>query len=256
MRPISFYYNIVFLVTFLCLCQKSSGQLSVDSAWQHAKKNVVRYNISSGLLFGFDKCVILGYERVIKPGQSISMNIGTSALPKLVSIITDSFQLQSDIKNKGINFSVDYRFYLQKENKYIAPRGVYIGPYYSYNKFDRENKWNLVKPGSTDVINTTAKFEIHTVGAELGYQFIFWKKMALDFVLVGPGISSYKLSAKIDGTLDPDEREQLQSAVQQLVQQKFPGMNFVFADKAIDASGVLNTTSIGFRYLIHVGFNF
>ena len=80
--------------------------------------------------------------------------------------------------------------------------------------------------------------------------------MAVDFVLVGPGLSSYRLSTKIEGNLDGEEREQLQDAVQQLIQQKFPGMNYVFSDKQLDASGVLNTWSIGFRYLIHIGYNF
>ena len=256
MRAIRFFYIIVILVMSLVVPGKILAQLSADSSWQHAKKNIIRYNLSGGLLFGFDKTVILGYERVLRPNRSISMNIGTSALPKLISIITDSFQLKSDIKNRGMNFSVDYRFYLQKENKYIAPRGVYIGPYYSFNTFDRDNSWEINNSSNTRVVTTGSRFDIHTIGAELGYQFIFWKKMALDLVLVGPGISSYKLSTSIDGNLNSGEREQLQSAIQQLIQQKFPGMNFVFADEAINASGVLNTWSIGFRYLIHIGFNF
>lgn len=256
MRAIRFSYIIAVLVLSIGLTQKSFAQLSTDSSRQHAKKNIIRYNLSGAVLFGFDKSIILGYERVIRPNQSISMNIGATALPKLVSIITDSFQLKSDIKNRGMNFSVDYRFYLQKENKYMAPRGIYIGPYYSFNKFDRDNGWDINNGTNTRAVTTTARFDIHTIGAELGYQFILWKKMALDFVLVGPGISSYRLSTTIDGNLNPGEKEELQSAIQQLIQQKFPGMNFVFADEEINASGVLNTWSLGFRYLIHVGFNF
>jgi hypothetical protein len=256
MRAIRYLNIITIIGCSLLLSQTSVAQVSTDSSWQQAKKNIIRYNISGGLLFGFDKCFILGYERVLSPYRSVSINVGTIALPKLVSIITDSFQLKNDIKNKGFNLSIDYRFYLQRENKYIAPRGVYIGPYYSFNRFDRDNGWNLEKAGNHQVVTTTTKFDIHTIGAELGYQFVFWKKMAVDFVLVGPGLSSYRLSTKIDGGLNAEEREQLQSAVQQLIQQKFPGMNFVFSDKAIDASGVLNTWSIGFRYLIHIGFNF
>lgn len=38
--------------------------------------------------------------------------------------------------------------------------------------------------------------------------------------------------------------------------QKFPGMNYVFADKEFNANGVIRTTSIGFRYLVHIGFAF
>jgi len=256
MRSIRLYFLLAWLATSMLISQVSFGQQTADTSWEHTKKNIVRYNISGALLFGFDKCIILGYERLVRPNQSFSINVGTVALPKLVSIITDSFQLKNDIKNKGFNISLDYRFYLQRENKYAAPRGIYIGPYYSFNRFDRDNAWNLEKAGNPQVVNTVTNFDIHTIGAELGYQFIFWKKMAVDFVLVGPGLSSYRLSTKIEGNLDGQEREQLQAAVQQLIQQKFPGMNFVFSDKEIDANGVLRTWSMGFRYLVHIGYNF
>ena len=256
MRSFRFYIILTFISSSMLDSTVAFGQHTPDSSWENTKKNIVRYNLSGALLFGFDKCFILGYERVVRPNRSFSINVGTIALPKLISIITDSFQLKNDIKNKGFNISVDYRFYLQRENKYAGPRGVYIGPYYSFNRFDRDNAWNLEKVGNTQVVNTVTNFDIHTIGAELGYQFIFWKKMAVDFVLVGPGLSSYRLSTKIEGNLDGEEREQLQDAVQQLIQQKFPGMNYVFSDKQLDASGVLNTWSIGFRYLIHIGYNF
>src|SRR5689334_16911247 len=81
-------------------------------------KNVIRYNLSGALIFGFDKYVVFGYERVIKPNQSISVNVGGVSLPKLISVNTDSFSLQKDNKSNGFNVSVDYRFYLGKENKY------------------------------------------------------------------------------------------------------------------------------------------
>ena len=236
-------------------CLGGFSQHVTDSSWQNARKNIVRYNISGALLFGFDKYIILGYERLVTPHQSFSINVGGVKLPKFVTIITDSFQLNKDEKNKGLNVSVDYRFYLKKENKYITPHGVYIGPYYSYNHFDRENKWNInARPGESVITNT--KFNIHTIGAELGYQFIVWKKLAIDVVMVGPGLSSYWLETKIDGNVSPDTREQLQDAVKQLIEQKFPGMNYVFADKTFKANGVLNTWSIGYRYMIHIGYNF
>src|ERR1700754_2247671 len=99
------------------------------------RKNIIRYNLSGGLLFGLGDYVVIGYERVVNARQSFSINIGPSSLPKLVNFTTDSFSLQKDLKNSGFNVSVDYRFYLTKENKYAAPHGLYIGPYTSYNHF-------------------------------------------------------------------------------------------------------------------------
>jgi hypothetical protein len=251
-------FSAIIILSISCSCCYQVYSQSVpDSAWLHAKKNIVRYNLSGPLLFGFDKYVIVGYERLVKPHQSFSINVGTVGLPKFVTIVTDSFNLKRDIKNNGFNVSVDYRFYLKKENKFIAPRGVYIGPYYSFNRFNRDNEWDVQKAGSSsNVVTTTTKFTINTIGAELGYQFIFWKRLAVDLVLVGPGLSSYNLNTKIGGDINPANKEQIQQAVQQLIQQKFPGMNFVFADQEINSSGVLNTWSIGYRYMMHIGYNF
>lgn len=36
------------------------------------------------------------------------------------------------------------------------------------------------------------------LGAQLGYQFIIWKRVALDFVLIGPSVAGYALEAKLD----------------------------------------------------------
>ena len=227
-----------------------------DSAKMHPYKNIVRYNLSGALIFGADRFVIFGYERVLKRNQSMSFNVGSVSFPRLASISTDSFELKKDFKNTGTNFSVDYRFYLGKENKYPAPHGVYIGPYYSYNNFKRDNEWDFKNSSASNYVTSNGNFNIHTVGFELGYQFIFWKRLALDMVLVGPGVGFYNYKVKLDGNLTAEAKDQLYQALEQLLTQKFPGMNYVFADKEISGTGSMKTTSIGYRYLIHIGFNF
>jgi hypothetical protein len=117
------------------------AQVNTDSTWEKSHRNIIRYNLSGPLVFGFSNYIIFGYERAVSPHQSFSINIGGVALPKFASLSVDSFSVQKDIKNKGFNASVDYRFYLAHENKYDAPRGVYIGPYLAYNHFDRSNNW-------------------------------------------------------------------------------------------------------------------
>jgi len=91
----------------------------------------------------------------------------------------------------------------------------------------------------------------------LGYQFVFWKRVTLDLVLVGPGFANYKLHSTSSGVdLSDENRTQLQDAVEQLLTQKFPGMNYVFSEKTFDADGRINTWSVGYRYLMHIGFRF
>ena len=219
-------------------------------------KNVIRYNLSGALIFGFDKYVVFGYERVIKPNQSISVNFGGVSLPKLISINTDSFSLQKDNKSNGYNVSVDYRFYLGKENKYMAPRGAYIGPYYSYNHFTRDNQWLYNKNTGSSYIDTHTTLNINTIGFQFGYQLILWKRMALDLCLVGPGFGIYNYKATFESNVTAENKEELFEGLKQLLTQKFPGMNFVFSDKHIDANGVMNANTLGYRYIVHIGYAF
>src|SRR5688572_23156580 len=125
--------TIVAMLTLVCLMVTSSGiAQEADSTRRMSRyKNIIRYNLSGALLFGASHYIVFGYERLIKPNQSISLNIGKISFPRLISINTGSLELERDIKNTGTNFSVDYRFYLPRENKHIAPHGLYIGPYYS-----------------------------------------------------------------------------------------------------------------------------
>jgi len=250
-RLTAFFCLSLLLLTTLCLAQTDSLPLAPPAK---TYKNIVRYNLSGPLLFGFDRYVILGYERVIKKNQSFSINIGQASLPKLISIITDSFDVQKDQKTTGFNFSVDYRFYLAKENRHSAPHGLYIGPYYSFNKFNRETRWEF--KNNSDYIDTRTNFTIHTAGFELGYQFILWKRLALDLVMFGPGLGIYNYKAKFEDNISSETKEQLLDGLEQLLTQKFPGMNYVFSDQEINANGVMKTNAIAYRYMIHIGFNF
>jgi hypothetical protein len=233
------------------------SQTDTGYSWKTAKKNIIRYNLSSALLFGFDKTIILGYERILKPNRSFSLNVGKTALPKLVDIDFDSLEFRKDDKNSGFNLSFDYRFYLNKLNKYNAPRGVYIGPYYSFNQWRRENDISFTTQNATQKLaRSDMDFNLHMVGFELGYQFVFWKRATLDMVLVGPGVGFYNIKAKAQGNLTDAERERLHSALTEIISEKFPGMNYVLSDQEFNGSGTLRTSSIGFRYLIQIGFLF
>lgn len=248
----------ICLVGFnLLLSLGSFGQGDSTYSWDKARKNIVRYNLSSAMVFGIDKTVILGYERLVKPNRSFSFNVGTTALPKLVNLDFDSLQFNTDSKNSGFNFSFDYRFYLNKLNRYNAPRGVYIGPYYSFNQWTRHNQVSFQNSNGTQKLaKSEMNFNLHMAGFELGYQFIFWNRLAVDMVLVGPGVGFYNIKANSQGSLTDAEREKLQNALVEIIGERFPGMNYVLSDEQFKGSGRLTTSSIGYRYLVHIGFLF
>ena len=249
-------FLLIFAVT-CCCCKLYSQQSFQDSVKKTPiRKNVIRYNLSGALLFGVDKYIVFGYERVVNPHQSFSINIGRASLPKVISISTDSFDLSKNVTSSGFNASVDYRFYLGKENRWAPPHGLYIGPFYSYNNYKRDNQWDYHNSTAQSYVKTNSTLTINTVGFELGYQFILWKRFALDMVMIGPGLGFYRYKVKFESNVDAETKEQLFDAMKQLITQKFPGMNYVFADKEFDANGAMRTNTIGFRYIIHIGYNF
>ena len=249
---IKFFSCITFL---LCLSAAANCQVNSASDSMPPHKNVIRASITQPLLFG-NKNFILGYERVLTPHQSISINGGFTGLPKIVSIDLDSISVNKESNARGYNVSLDYRFYLKKENKYLAPRGVYIGPYAFIYTFNRDNNWNYQNNGIAKDFSTQTKINIIGGGFELGYQFLFWKRITLDLVLIGPGLASYSFEAKLTGNLDVDEESDVVNALKAWVDDKFPGSNIVWGDKEVNANGKVRTTTVGFRYLIQIGYNF
>jgi hypothetical protein len=186
------------------------------------------------------------------------VNIGQASLPKLINLNTDStdIDLSNEVKNKGFNVTADYRFYLKKENKYNAPHGIYLAPYISYATMKRENKWTLNTSTFQGDVLTDFKLNIASIGAELGYQFVLWKRFTLDFVLIGPGLANYNLKTKLDTTLDPADEEALFQKINDFLAEKIPGYSLVIDDTEYKKTGSANTTSLGYRYVIHAGYRF
>lgn len=125
----------IFAFVFVLSASKFNAQTS-DSIANSSKefKNTIRFNVTNPLIFG-GKSLIFGYERILKNNKSFSINIGQAALPNLENGFSDEFRAKTVLSEKGFHISGDYRFYLASLNKYNAPRGVYIGPYYSFNSF-------------------------------------------------------------------------------------------------------------------------
>jgi hypothetical protein len=256
MKAIVIYCSVLLTMSWFpynTYAQKTSKDSSAKPY-----KNIVRYNVTGALLFGFGKYIVLGYERMLSPTTSVSINLGSAALPKVLAIETDSFQTRRESDRTGVNASIDYRFYLQKQNKFKAPQGLYIGPYYSYNRFEDDQQWMRHNTAGSNEILSSSTFDINTFGFELGYQLLLWRRFTLDMVMVGPGVGFYKYKASFTGDLNLSvaNKEQLYEALKQRITQRFPGMNFVFSDKNFDADGVIKTSDVGYRYIIHIGFCF
>lgn len=258
-RVLQKFKLVLILIVALLFCLQVQAQDTASSDTTHKevrqRKNTLRFNVTNPFIFG-DKALIFGYERTIGNHQSISVNFGRAYYPQITSGPSDSIQLGRETKDNGINISFDYRFYLHKENKYPAPRGVYIGPYYSYNHFTRTNDWILNTADFKGDVKSNFAFDIHTVGFELGYQFVFWDRVSLDMILFGPGIASYKITTRFDTTLSSEDLDLLYSKVENYLETRFPGYEFIRPPGEQTYQGTMKTTGAGFRYMVMVGFRF
>jgi hypothetical protein len=222
-------------------------------------KNTVRFNITNPVFLGI-KTLVFGYERTIGEHQSISIDAGPLSLPKLSLInlnLNDSFvKVEKGTTEKGYHVSVDYRFYLSTENKFNSPRGIYLAPYYSHNFFERTNTWTLSSSQFHGDVSTDFKLTMNCIGGELGYQFVLWNRMAIDLILIGPGVTRYSISTSINTTLDADDKEALLQRINEALANKIPGYSLVIDKTQYETSGNINTTNFGFRYMINIGFRF
>ena len=104
--------------------------------------------------------------------------------------------------------------------------------------------------------NADFTFNVVSMGFQLGYQFVFWKRVSLDMLLFGPGVAAYKLNTKLETTLDPDQESELFEKINEKLKEKIPGYDLVLSPGSYDRTGSFKTTSLGFRYVVLVGIRF
>ena len=250
---LNFLWNIFILITFF-------GNLSIVCSGQDdtakTMKNTVRMNITNPMLFGW-KYNVIGYERVIKDHQTASVSFGRLAFPRLVSShLLDSLGLAAQQNDRGINFSIDYRFYLRKENKYTAPRGIYFGPYYSYNYFSRDLTWNINTSVFSGTIGTTSRLTGNLFGVQMGYQFILWNRLTIDMILFGPGKWYFHMNTDFNSSLSEETAALVLEKLNEKFKEKFPGSEYVFKGTGFEAKKSTGTSISGLRYLVNIGFRF
>jgi hypothetical protein len=243
---------LVIIAAYIALVQNPcNGQ--TDSTRNY--KNTIRFNITNPMIFS-PKYNVIGYERVIRKHQTASISIGRFALSRFADVENDSMALADQYNDKGFNFSVDYRFYLRNENKFTAPRGVYLGPYYAFNYFSRDITWNLKSGDVSELVNSNIDLTANLVGLQLGYQFILWDRLSIDMILVGPGAWFFNLHTSFDTDLAPEDEAMLLEKLNAALEDKFPGSDLVIQGDGFHAKKTTRTAAMGFRYMVNLGFRF
>ncbi len=236
---------IVIGVTVASVCAQDTLSLP-------GRRNTIKVEFTSFALYR--QPIVLSYERVVKRNQSMVFTAGLQKFPAVLNLGQGIF-VSRDISASGHKLGFEYRFYLKKENKFAAPRGVYIGPYISYLGFSNQRDLTVDVNGTPESATLKTRFSIINPGVQLGYQFVLNNRWAIDLIFIGPSVSNYRGKMTLEGnfTFDP---ENVQNEILQNMIDRFPALEDLLTDGTVDREGTINTWSYGFRYQIHVGYHF
>ena len=240
------------VILVLCILSGTNIVEAQDSIPLSQRKNIIKLDLTSHWLYR--NALIFSYERITKPNQSFSISAGYQEFPRTSNLGVGVF-VKDDRKRNGYKFGGEYRFYLKRENKFPAPRGVYIGPYLTYLVFNNERTIEVDNNGTREEAVLESKLAIFNVGFELGYQFVFNNRWTIDLVLMGPSISHYRYKLDINGNNTFDKEDIENEIILDLID-RFPLLDDVISDKEATAKGRLETWAYGYRYLIGIGYHF
>jgi hypothetical protein len=216
------------------------------------RKNTIKIDLTSYYLYR--NALTLSYERITKPNQSFSISAGYQEFPR-TSSLGQRIGVKDDRNRNGYKLAGEYRFYLKKENRNLAPRGVYIGPYLAYHAFNNERMIEVDSDGTLEQAILDSKFTIFNVGFQLGYQFMFNNRWTVDLILIGPSISNYRYNISLGGNYTFD-KEDIQNEIILALIDKFPLLDDLISDKEANGSGKLDAWSYGYRYQLLIGYHF
>jgi hypothetical protein len=248
--------SVLFFVSIFPMISVAGNTDSTRTIPQPLYKNVIKFNPTPMILWDW-KNVTFSYERILKHHQSISFELGYLVFPKLVEdTLIDLVNITSSEKS-GVNATIEYRFYLTKLNTRPVPAGLYIGPYLTYYQYQFKNGLDVF-PATVDTTGMIkGNFWSFNLGVELGYQFVFWKRLTLDLVMVGPSVSYYGGKMEITADLDGSQIQQINEELYDKLITRFPGLTTLSTSgKTFQETGKLDIFRLGFRYLVQIGFHF
>lgn len=217
------------------------------------RKNVVRLNLTSSIF----NTVGISYERVFKDRFSANLSISFKPAKELAPIFNFSgsgITLKGTPELGGHYFTPEVRWYCDGRDVRRAPRGFYLGTYYRYGETYLKANINYVDEEYD--LNANFKFTLreHGFGINIGYQLLAIKeRLVLDFVFAGPRISAYTLVAEASSDLNGE-------FYRQLAENLNDQLGFSFLDPGLELDNKrkqkVNTTFLGYRYAICIGFAF
>jgi hypothetical protein len=228
------------------------GQSAADTT---VRRSTIKLDITSYWLYR--NAIVFSYERIPKnkPYQSWAITGGFQQFPTLLGTYSDSIMVTKDLSASGFKLGAEYRFYLQKENKYRAPHGVYIGSYTSFHNYMNRRALEINNDGVPEYAELETNLNILNLGVQLGYQFVLNDRWTIDLTFIGPSVSNYSANLRWDGnfTFDPDD---ITNEVILALMDRFPAFDELINEGEFSSSGKTNTWAYGYRYQFLIGYHF
>lgn len=249
---------ILFILFLLSAALTINGQKKADSLKVYPEpmhRNVIKFNPTPMMLWS-KKNLTFSYERILNKKQSMTFAIGYLEFGSLVGDTIARLVKITDRQKQGINFAFEYRFYLMNRNSRPIPDGIFLAPYFSFHGYSFSNGLDVIESASGDIARLNGQFYCFNAGAALGYQFVFWKRMTVDFVLIGPSASYYGGRIDIKGELNGDNLKEINEDLYNKIKEKYPMIDDVILNKSFKKDGTIDLFSIGYRYLVQIGYHF
>jgi len=220
-------------------------------------RNVIKINPTATILFEDVKNLTFSYERLIKKDQSLAFQAGYLWINHLLpDTIAGLINLTGNTNHQGINLAFDYRYYPGIRNKRPAPDGMFIGGYASYYGIKFDNSFDILETSIDQNGNISGTVNVINLGFDLGYQFVFWKRLTIDLLVFGPSLCYTQGKGNITGDLDQEQLEEIDDELIQKINDKFPLISQIFSEGSLTFSGSRSKFDLGFRYSIQIGFHF
>lgn len=243
---------IVFMIPVSVLSAKKDSTAVVLQPYH---RNVIKFNPTPMILWDW-RNITFSYERILSPRHTISVEMGYLVMPKLFGdTVLNLINLTSGQKH-GLSATVEYRYYLTQLSTRPVPAGLYVGSYLSFYGYEFKNNFDVVGSNGDSTGSIGGRYWSFNLGIQLGYQFVFWKRLTVDLVLLGPGISYYGGTTEFKGDITASEIDQLHGAFYDRLEQKYPMVGWLAPNGSFKQTGTLDVVRMGFRYLVQIGILF
>jgi hypothetical protein len=75
-------------------------------------------------------------------------------------------------------------------------------------------------------------------------------------VLLGPGVGFYNFKAGFNNNLSDEAKKKILDALNGALAGKFPGYGIIVNEEEFKRTGATDRTTIGYRYMVQLGFRF